>query len=57
MKLLSGNPDGFDFVFEFKSPTQKGNRLTLCCPLYREAKLNFAISLAGRKISTDFFRV
>jgi len=26
MKLLSGNPDGFDFVFEFKSPTQQGNR-------------------------------
>jgi hypothetical protein len=26
MKLLSGNPDGFYFVFEFQSSTNKGNR-------------------------------
>jgi len=33
MKLLSGNPDGFDFVFEFQSPTKKGNRGLICCPM------------------------
>ena len=54
---MSGKPDGFDFVFEFKSPSKEDNRLTICCPLYREAKLNFAYSLASRTISTDFFRV
>jgi hypothetical protein len=32
MKLLSGNPDGFAFIFEFQSTTGKINRLTLCCP-------------------------
>jgi len=26
MKLLSGNPDDFVFVFEFQSLMQKGNR-------------------------------
>jgi len=31
MKLLSGNPDGFDFIFEFQSPKNKGNRLIICC--------------------------
>jgi len=29
MKLLSGNPDGFAFVFGAKSYTEKNNRLNL----------------------------
>jgi hypothetical protein len=29
MKLLSGNPDGFAFVFGAKSYTEKNNRLSL----------------------------
>jgi len=31
MKLLSGNPDGFAFVFKFLSK-KKGNRSIICCP-------------------------
>jgi len=40
MKLLSGNPDDFDFVFEFKNSSKEDNRLTICCPLYHAAWLN-----------------
>jgi len=45
MKLLSGNPDGFALVFEFKSSSKEGNRLTICCPRYHEVSLNFVSSL------------
>jgi len=38
MKLLSGNTDGFDFVFEFNRPTKKDNRLTLSCSLYHKIR-------------------
>ena len=31
MTLLSGNPDGFAFVFGVKSSTENNNRLTICC--------------------------
>jgi len=44
MKLLSGNPDGFDFVIKFRSTMKEGNRLTICCPLYHETWLNFVSS-------------
>jgi hypothetical protein len=29
MKLLSGNPDGFAFVFDHLIAEEKGNRLTI----------------------------
>jgi len=45
--LLSCNRDGFDLVFEFQSLTNKGNRLTICCPLYPEVRLNFVSGLVS----------
>jgi hypothetical protein len=48
-------PAGLDF--KDLNVKKEGNRWFICCPLYREAKLNFATSLAGRKISTDFLPV
>jgi len=38
MKLLSGNPDGFTFVFDLLIVEDKGNRLTISCPkIHRSA--------------------
>ena len=53
MKLLSGNPDDFDFDFEFNNEPKEDNRLTINCPLYHEAWLNFVSSLraSGKQIS------
>ena len=31
MTLLSGNPDGFVFVFRGSNCNKKNNRLTICC--------------------------
>jgi len=44
-EIAVGQPDGFALVFEFKSSSKEGNRLTICCPRYHEVSLNFVSSL------------
>jgi len=44
MKLLSGNPDGFAFVFEFQRTVNKGNRLTIYPELCEQPEHGYARS-------------